>query len=51
VGEPVEEAPRGRLQEVRDALEEILERSEREVEGAAQMALGKGQGPNTPASP
>jgi hypothetical protein len=51
VGEPVEEATRGRLQEVREALEEILERSEREVEGAAQTALGKGQGPDTPASP
>jgi hypothetical protein len=51
VGEPVEEAIRGRLQEVRDALEDVLERSEREVEGAAQMALGEGLGPDTPASP
>jgi len=51
VGEPVDETLRGRLQEVRDALEDVLERSEREVEGAAQMALGKGQGPDTPASP
>jgi exonuclease VII small subunit len=51
VGEPVVEALRGRLQEVRDALEDVLERSESEVEGAAQTALGKGQGPNTPASP
>ena len=50
VGEPVDEALRGRLQEVRDALEEVFERSEREVEGAAQTALGKGQGPDTPAS-
>jgi exonuclease VII small subunit len=50
VGEPVEEALRGRLQEVRDALEDVLERSEREVEGAAQTALGEGQGSDTPAS-
>jgi hypothetical protein len=45
VGEPVVEALRGRLQEVRDALEDVLERTEREVEGAAQTALGEGQGP------
>jgi hypothetical protein len=51
VGEPVDEALRGRLQEVREALEDVLERSEREVEGAAQTALGEGQGPDTPASP
>jgi hypothetical protein len=35
VAETVDEALRGRLQEVRDALEDVLERSEREVEGAA----------------
>ena len=35
VGEPVDEALKGRLQEVRDALEDVLERFEREVEGAA----------------
>ena len=34
VGEPVDKALRGRLQEVRDALEDVLERSESEVEGA-----------------
>ena len=51
VGEPVDEALKGRLQEVRDALEDVLERSEREVEGAAQTALGEGQGPDTPATP
>jgi hypothetical protein len=51
VGEPVDEALKGRLQEVRDALEDVLERFEREVEGTAQTALGKGQGPDTPASP
>ena len=51
VGDTVDEALRGRLQEVRDTLEDVLERSEREVEGAAQTALGEGQGPDTPASP
>ena len=51
VGDTVDEALRGRLQEVRDALEDILERTEREVEGAAQTALGEGQGPDTPATP
>jgi hypothetical protein len=51
VGDTVDEALRGRLQEVRDALEDVLERTEREVEGAAQTALGEGQGPDTPASP
>jgi hypothetical protein len=51
VGEPVDEVLRGRLQEVREALEDVLERSEREVGGAAQTALGEGQGPGTPASP
>ena len=51
VGDTVDEALRGRLQEVRNALEDILERTEREVEGAAQTALGEGQGPDTPATP
>ena len=51
VGDTVDEALRGRLQEVRDALEDVLERTEREVEGAAQTALGEGQGPDTPATP
>jgi hypothetical protein len=51
VGDTVDEALKGRLQEVRDALEDILERTEREVEGAAQTALGEGQGPDTPATP
>ena len=50
VGDTVDEALRGRLQEVRDALEDVLERSEREVEGASQTALGEGQGPDRPAS-
>jgi exonuclease VII small subunit len=51
VGDTVDEALRGRLQEVRDALEDVLERTEREVEGAAQTTLGERQGPDTPASP
>src|ERR671921_924685 len=36
-----------RLEEVRDTLEEILERSEREVEGAAQRVLGEGPASDT----
>src|SRR5215204_6930513 len=51
VGDTVDETLRGRLQEVRDALEDVLERTEREVEGAAQTALGEGQGSDTSASP
>jgi hypothetical protein len=51
VGDTVDEVLRGRLQEVRDTLEDILERSEREVEGASQTALGEGQDSDTPASP
>jgi hypothetical protein len=50
VGDTVDEVLRGRLQEVRNSLEEILERSERGVEGAAQRALGEDQG-DTTASP
>jgi hypothetical protein len=51
VGDTVDEALRGRLQEVRDALKDILERSERAVEGVAQTALGEGQGADATASP
>jgi len=51
VGDTVDEAFRGRLQEVRDTLEDILERSERGAEGAAQAALGEGPSGGTPASP
>jgi hypothetical protein len=51
VGDTVDEALRGRLQEVRDALKDILERSERAVEGVAQTALGEGQGAEATASP
>src|SRR5215212_3629499 len=50
VGDTVDEALRSRLQEVRDALEAILERTERGVEEASQTALGEGQGGDTPAS-
>jgi hypothetical protein len=47
VGDTVDEALRGRLQEVRDTLEEILERSERGIEGAAQRGLGEGPASDT----
>src|ERR671917_38705 len=50
VGDTVDEALRGRLQEVRDTLGDILERSERGVEGAAQPTLGEGQGGDPTAS-
>jgi hypothetical protein len=50
VGDTVDEVLRGRLQEVRDSLDDILERSERGEEGAAQRELGEGQG-DTTASP
>ncbi len=42
VGDTVDEALRGRLEEVRAALEEVLERSERGAEEAAQRTLGDG---------
>jgi exonuclease VII small subunit len=51
VGDTVDEALRGRLQEVRDTLEDILERSEGGAEGATQAALGEGPAGGTPASP
>src|ERR687896_611531 len=51
VGDTVDEALRGRLQEVRDALEDVVERSERGVEGVDQTALGEGQGGEPTASP
>ena len=50
VGDTVDEALLGSLGEVRSALEDILERSDRAV-GAAQEALGEGQGDGTTASP
>jgi hypothetical protein len=49
VGDTVDEALVGRLGEVRDALEGVLERSEREAEGAAQAALGEGGDTTAPA--
>jgi hypothetical protein len=51
VGDTVDEALLGSLGEVRTALEDVLERSDRAVEGAAQEALGEGQGDDTTASP
>jgi exonuclease VII small subunit len=51
VGDAVDEVLRERLQTVRDTLEDILERSERGVEGAAQTALGEGPADDTTASP
>jgi hypothetical protein len=50
VGDTVDEALVGRLGEVRDALEGVLERSERVVEEEAQTALGEGEGGDTTAS-
>jgi len=51
VGDTVDEALRGRLQEVRDTLEDILERPKGGAEGADQAALGQGPTGDTPASP
>src|ERR671921_265326 len=51
VGDTVDEALRGRLQEVRDTLGDILERSERGVEGADQPTLGEGPADDPTASP
>jgi hypothetical protein len=50
VGDTVDEALVGRLGEVRDALEGVLERSERAVEEEAQTTLGEGEGGDTTAS-
>src|ERR687897_2591591 len=47
VGDTVDEVLKERLEEVRATLEEILERSEREVEGAAQRVLGEGPASDT----
>jgi hypothetical protein len=47
VGDTVDEALRGRLEEVRSTLEEILERSDRGVERAAQRRLGEGPASDT----
>src|SRR5215211_4629498 len=50
VGNTVDEALVGRLGEVRDALEGVLERSERAVQEEAQTRLGEGEGGDTTAS-
>ena len=42
VGDTVDEALRGRLEEVRATLEDVLERSERAVEGTNRRGLGEG---------
>src|SRR5918997_4598778 len=51
VGDTVDEALRGRLEEVRTTLEEVLERPDRGVEGTAQRRLDEGQGSGTAESP
>ena len=50
VGDTVDEALLGTLGEVRTAIEDVLERSDRAVEEADQEALGEGQDDET-ASP
>jgi hypothetical protein len=49
VGDTVDEALLGSLGEVRTALEDVLDRSDRAVQEATQTALGEGQG-DEPAS-
>src|SRR5215217_7677115 len=51
VGDTVDEELLGSLGEVRTALEDVLDRSDRAVEEATQTALGEGQGDDTTASP
>src|SRR5215211_2451285 len=52
IGDTVDEVLKERLEEVRSTLEEILERSERGVEGAAQRVLGEGPASDTaPSAP
>ena len=48
VGDTVDEALRGRLEEVRATLEDVLERSERGVEGTTRRGLGEGPGVGSP---
>ena len=50
VGDTVDEVLLGSLGEVRTALADVLERTEGAVEGAAQTALGEGEGGDTTAS-
>jgi hypothetical protein len=51
VGDTVDEALLERLGEVRAALEDVLERTDRAVEEATRTALDEGQGEETPATP
>ena len=51
VGDTVDEALLGSLGEVRTALEDVLERTDRAVEEATQEALGEGPVGEAPASP
>jgi hypothetical protein len=51
VGDTVDEALLGSLGEVRTALEDVLDRSDRAVAEATQTALGEGQGDDTTATP
>src|SRR5215217_2421843 len=50
VGDTVDEELLGSLGEVRTALEDVLDRSDRAVEEATQTALGEGEGGDTTAS-
>jgi len=50
VGDTVDEVFKGRLEEVRATLQEILERSERGIEGAARRGLGEGPASDTETS-
>jgi hypothetical protein len=51
VGDTVDEELLGSLGEVRTALEDVLDRSDRAVAEATQTALGEGQGDDTTATP
>jgi hypothetical protein len=51
VGDTVDEALLGSLGEVRTALEDVLDRSDRAVQEATQTALGEGQDDDTTATP
>jgi exonuclease VII small subunit len=52
VGDTVDEALRGRLEEVRTSLEDVLERADREAEGVTRRgALGEGQDGDARTSP
>jgi hypothetical protein len=50
VGDTVDEALLGSLGEVRSALEDVLERTDRAVEEATQTALGEGPAGEAPAA-